>query len=574
MSRFAGYLPVHPSSSMSSHAAYLDRPLPPLPPASIAGSQSYQNPLPPHHPYQAPQPPYQALQQAPYQQPYGAPYSSQPYLRTPYHPYQSYCVPPVTGPAGPPSAWSPLQAPHKPPSQHPSTCPPTSHTRQDRHARYQPSYPPRHITHNPSSHPVPPPTPRPDTTYPQPHHNAPLPPPPTALPVMPPAETYPRDFGPYMARGTAPYRHRTVPGQYVRGSLYSSAEDDVAREGTGDRRREPPPERAPDPPVRPARGAGAYVRSARALAVVSEEDDEATKAVMEKVRENKAKMASAAPSLSGSRASGRSRKPVEGLKRRDAFADRIEEEITCQVCMGIMVAPHQITPCGHAMCGGCAVMWIYTRANAYEPINCPACRQKIDTRNPLTPARNLENMIRMWIENKRTKEGDWADQEDWNTRLECWRVQRQANPGPLVPPEVFANEAPPTPTSPTTAHTSGVTGQAHTRLPIAILNDSRSLRPPIPLPNIPAILNDFDNLFGGFPWPVRQELDRMITPLSRVFERRPLGPDEGGGIEVTHVGGNEAWPRSHVATAGREAGGRGLAAAFAEHEGRPVQYDT
>ncbi|WWC59430.1 uncharacterized protein I303_101986 [Kwoniella dejecticola CBS 10117] len=131
------------------------------------------------------------------------------------------------------------------------------------------------------------------------------------------------------------------------------------------------------------------------------------------------------------------RPPALLASRNTQFEDGLEEEMTCPVCMNIMVSPHQVTPCGHALCGACGVQWITIRAASGGRANCPTCRVKIDRHDPLTPARTLENLIRKWIDNKIAVEGEWEGLPEFKEREECWKIHKEHSGGALIPPELF-----------------------------------------------------------------------------------------------------------------------------------------
>lgn len=116
------------------------------------------------------------------------------------------------------------------------------------------------------------------------------------------------------------------------------------------------------------------------------------------------------------------------------------------------VGPHQISPCGHALCGPCGVTWLESRvshcspsplslapqvshtrccsscarlirmihaysaqASAGETVNCPTCREDVNPAQPLIPARNLESMIKKYVESRGSR---WDGLTDWKDREE------------------------------------------------------------------------------------------------------------------------------------------------------------
>jgi hypothetical protein len=63
------------------------------------------------------------------------------------------------------------------------------------------------------------------------------------------------------------------------------------------------------------------------------------------------------------------------------FSDQISEEITCSVCLDIMVYPQTVSPCGHSFCGQCLIDTIK---------ECPHCRAKVQSK---VHSRHLESLI-------------------------------------------------------------------------------------------------------------------------------------------------------------------------------------
>ncbi|WVF69855.1 hypothetical protein IAT40_004636 [Kwoniella sp. CBS 6097] len=142
--------------------------------------------------------------------------------------------------------------------------------------------------------------------------------------------------------------------------------------------------------------------------------------------------------------------PIERSKHNDEFVKALEEDMTCPVCMTLMVGPQQITPCGHAICGACGVQWIETRATTGARVTCPVCRHDIDPTNPLTPARSLEAVIKKWVEHKVAFDGKWEGMAEYNDREECWKIHREHSTDGIVSPGLMPRPSPSTPRTPRT----------------------------------------------------------------------------------------------------------------------------
>jgi hypothetical protein len=63
------------------------------------------------------------------------------------------------------------------------------------------------------------------------------------------------------------------------------------------------------------------------------------------------------------------------------FSENISEEISCSVCLDIMVYPQTVVPCGHSFCGHCMKPSIR---------DCPHCRAKIESK---VQSRQLQSLI-------------------------------------------------------------------------------------------------------------------------------------------------------------------------------------
>ncbi|WVQ69062.1 uncharacterized protein L199_007274 [Kwoniella botswanensis] len=173
--------------------------------------------------------------------------------------------------------------------------------------------------------------------------------------------------------------------------------------------------------------------------------------------------------------------------RDTQFEDDLEEEMTCPICMSIMVGPYQVTPCGHSLCGGCGVQWIQTRVSTGDRVNCPTCREPVDRANPLTPARTLENLIRKWIDNKITTEGEWEGLAEFKEReervKECWRIHKEHSPEGIIPPSLLRPVPP------------GIAVVERTP------SGSRMPRAEFPIPHVSHMMAHMDSVFNIFHRP-------------------------------------------------------------------------
>ncbi|WWD07868.1 hypothetical protein V865_005975 [Kwoniella europaea PYCC6329] len=195
--------------------------------------------------------------------------------------------------------------------------------------------------------------------------------------------------------------------------------------------------------------------------------------------------------------------PIAPAASRDTqFEDDLEEEMTCPICMSIMVGPHQVTPCGHALCGGCGVQWIQTRASTGDRVNCPTCREPVDRTNPLTPARTLENLIRKWIDNKIATEGEWEDLAEFKEREECWRIHKEHSPEGIIPPSLLRPVPP------------GIAVVERTP------SGSRMPRAEFPIPHVSDMMAHMDSVFNIFH---RPNLLPVLEDASERRERRLSG---------------------------------------------------
>ncbi|KAK6903924.1 hypothetical protein I203_107435 [Kwoniella mangroviensis CBS 8507] len=235
--------------------------------------------------------------------------------------------------------------------------------------------------------------------------------------------------------------------------------------------------------------------------------------------------------------------PIAPVASRDTqFEDDLEEEMTCPICMSILVGPHQVTPCGHSLCGGCGVQWIQTRASTGDRVNCPTCREPVDQTNPLTPARTLENLIRKWIDNKISTEGEWDGLAEFKEREECWRIHKEYSPEGIIPPSLLRPSAP------------GIAVVERTP------SGTRMPRAEFPIPHVSDMLAHMDSVFNSFH---RPNLLPVLEDSSERRERRLPGDlafrinhwlDEHPGIMDHRFHFSLERPASSGSASGRQSG--------------------
>ncbi|KAG7528320.1 hypothetical protein FFLO_06231 [Filobasidium floriforme] len=95
-----------------------------------------------------------------------------------------------------------------------------------------------------------------------------------------------------------------------------------------------------------------------------------------------------------------------------ARLEEMEDEITCPICMSIMVAVHALTTCGHTMCGGCVQEWLT------DHDTCPICRTPT-AKPPMVPLLPMDRMIELYV---RAQGEDWEGLQGWKDRREAWEA--------------------------------------------------------------------------------------------------------------------------------------------------------
>jgi hypothetical protein len=70
----------------------------------------------------------------------------------------------------------------------------------------------------------------------------------------------------------------------------------------------------------------------------------------------------------------------------------IMDEVTCTVCMEIIVKAHTVNPCGHIFCQGCIqkILPQVTIGSGYMTKSCPNCRKSMKS---LSPLKSMDNLI-------------------------------------------------------------------------------------------------------------------------------------------------------------------------------------
>ncbi|KAJ7633472.1 hypothetical protein DFH06DRAFT_692784 [Mycena polygramma] len=128
----------------------------------------------------------------------------------------------------------------------------------------------------------------------------------------------------------------------------------------------------------------------------------------------------------------RSREVVEELdtpesssqkkRRKDANLTGFEEELTCPICLDILVATHTFNPrasqqsvCGHSVCGECGWEWTVTKGKT----ECAVCRTR------LASTAMIRNIATDNLVDKMLSLGDDADWKDKRTGVEERRKTRK-----------------------------------------------------------------------------------------------------------------------------------------------------
>ncbi|EJF64053.1 hypothetical protein DICSQDRAFT_133756, partial [Dichomitus squalens LYAD-421 SS1] len=97
---------------------------------------------------------------------------------------------------------------------------------------------------------------------------------------------------------------------------------------------------------------------------------------------------------------------TQSKKSNDLIA-AVETNLTCQICMEILLKPHGLSPCGHVLCMVCLQEWFktappgeddmdddYPDAILYRKKTCPCCRTEVRTRPiPLYLVKSLASAL-------------------------------------------------------------------------------------------------------------------------------------------------------------------------------------
>ncbi|KAH9940895.1 uncharacterized protein BXZ73DRAFT_42555 [Epithele typhae] len=98
-------------------------------------------------------------------------------------------------------------------------------------------------------------------------------------------------------------------------------------------------------------------------------------------------------------------------KRSDDLVAAIESNLTCQICMELLLKPHALSPCGHILCMGCLLEWFksappgddemldeaYPHALLYRKKTCPCCRTVVRSKPvPLYLVKSLASALDKW----------------------------------------------------------------------------------------------------------------------------------------------------------------------------------
>ncbi|KIY67458.1 hypothetical protein CYLTODRAFT_443997, partial [Cylindrobasidium torrendii FP15055 ss-10] len=68
------------------------------------------------------------------------------------------------------------------------------------------------------------------------------------------------------------------------------------------------------------------------------------------------------------------------LRMYDETVRRVQETLTCQICLDVLRRPYALSPCGHVACHGCLLQWFQVpleEEDVPKPKTCPHCRANI-----------------------------------------------------------------------------------------------------------------------------------------------------------------------------------------------------
>ncbi|ORX34469.1 hypothetical protein BD324DRAFT_657808 [Kockovaella imperatae] len=122
---------------------------------------------------------------------------------------------------------------------------------------------------------------------------------------------------------------------------------------------------------------------------------------------------------------------------KEMVTAKLEEDLTCAICSGILVEAHQTNSCGHVSCGSCAVNWLQTQVEEGKEPSCPLCRTHVNLYVPILAVRALDEMVKTWVEGKmKASEGPWELYNDFLDRQDRWAAWKSVHPK-LFDPELF-----------------------------------------------------------------------------------------------------------------------------------------
>ena len=132
---------------------------------------------------------------------------------------------------------------------------------------------------------------------------------------------------------------------------------------------------------------------------------------------------------------------VDPLPERSerAIVQRVTDDMQCDICHDLMVAPHITKPCAHAFCGQCITEWFRRRAT------CPLCRVACFG---ATYVRSLDNIIRYVVEptldadtnaERDGRRAEWQNMQQQMALEMRHRLQAQRCAGIVVPNVAIRN---------------------------------------------------------------------------------------------------------------------------------------
>ncbi|KAJ6507417.1 hypothetical protein C8R47DRAFT_1101232 [Mycena vitilis] len=122
----------------------------------------------------------------------------------------------------------------------------------------------------------------------------------------------------------------------------------------------------------------------------------------------------------------------QNKRRKNAILTGFEEELTCPICLDILVATHTFNPrasqqsvCGHSVCGECGWEWTVTKGKT----ECAVCRARLAS-TPMIRNIATDNLIDKML-SLGDEDADWKDKRTGvEERRKKWKDDQAARAGP------------------------------------------------------------------------------------------------------------------------------------------------